>query len=211
LTASEDARSVEPVPIRVVCISHTLGAGGPEIGRLVSERLGFRYLDDEIVAWAAERGGLDEELVADVEQRRSLARRLLEELVWTAPMVAPELVRAELATGPRRELIVEVIRETADQEDAVIVAHAASHALAGRPGLLRVLVTAPPEVRAGRLGVDAPKGAALVRESDGARASYLKEFYGLSEELPTQYDLVVNTELLTPADAAELVLAAAQF
>ena len=82
------------MPIRVVCISHTLGAGGPEIGRLVSERLGFRYLDDEIVAWAAERGGLDEELVADVEQRRSLARRLLEELVWTAPMVAPARTRA---------------------------------------------------------------------------------------------------------------------
>jgi hypothetical protein len=208
LTASEDARSVEPVPIRVVCISHTLGAGGPEVGRLVSERLGFRYLDDEIVAWAAERGGLDEELVADVEQRRSRARRLLEELAWTAaPALTPDVLPSELATGPRRELIVDVIRETADRESAVIVSHAASLALAGRPGVLRVLVTAPREVRAARLaGGDATR---LVRESDAARASYLKEFYSVSEELPTHYDVVVNTDALDAEHAAAIVADAA--
>jgi Cytidylate kinase-like family len=201
------------VPARVVCISRAIGAGGGDVGRIVSERLGFRYVDEEIVAQAAAKGEVDPEVVADAEQRRSLARRMLEDLLWAATPVTPAYSPSAFSAGPQRLLIVEVIRETADRGAAVIVAHAASLALAGEPGLLRVFVTASPEVRAGRLaaveGVAEAQGAKLVRESDVARASYLKEFYGVSEELPTLYDLVVNTDVLTSSDAAELVVAAA--
>ena len=36
----------------VVAISREHGAGGEQVGALVAERLGFRYVDDEIVAGA---------------------------------------------------------------------------------------------------------------------------------------------------------------
>jgi cytidylate kinase len=204
------------VPARVICVSHTLGAGGAEVGRTVSEHLGFQYVDEEIIARAAESGGIDEEVVADAEKRRTLARRLLEELSWagTAQLVPP-VSPSEYATGPYRELIVDTIRETAQRGEAVIVSHAASHALAGQPGLLRVLVTAPDEVRAQRLAgekdLDEQRGMKLVRESDAARAAYLKTFYGVSTEGPVQYDLVVNTDVLRPEEAAELIVTAAGF
>ena len=41
------------VTCQVVCISHAPGAGGEEVGRLVAERLGLLYVDDDIVARAA--------------------------------------------------------------------------------------------------------------------------------------------------------------
>lgn len=34
--------------VRVLCISYVTGASGEEVGRLVADRLGFRYVDDEI-------------------------------------------------------------------------------------------------------------------------------------------------------------------
>jgi len=40
---------------RVVCISRAAGAGGEQVGRLVAERLGFRYFDDEVIALASRR------------------------------------------------------------------------------------------------------------------------------------------------------------
>ena len=40
----------------VVCISRTMGAGGEEVGRLVAGKLGFDYVDEDIVKRAAERG-----------------------------------------------------------------------------------------------------------------------------------------------------------
>ena len=199
------------MPATVVCISRALGAEGIEVGRIVSDRLGYRLVDEEIVAEAAERGMVDPDLVADAEQRRSLARRILDELIWTSGAT----VTPEFSSEPQRELIIAVIKETAERGEAVIVAHAASHALAGRPEVLRVLVTASPEVRARRLaaaeGVDESRGPKLIRESDVARAAYFKDFYGVAAELPTQYDLVVNTDALTPDEAADLVVAAAGF
>jgi len=50
-----------------------------------------------------------------------------------------------------------------------------------------------------------------VNDSDAGRADYLKRFYGISEELPTHYDLVVNTDAISIEQAAGLIsLAASQ-
>jgi cytidylate kinase len=128
--------------------------------------------------------------------------------------MTPSFTPSAFTGEAEAELIRTVIGETAEQGDAVIVAHAASIALAGRTGLLRVLVTAPSEVRGRRVaenaGVDEVAGAKLVRDSDRDRAAYLKRFYGLAAELPTHYDLVVNSEFLSPEEAAALVVQASQ-
>jgi len=49
----------------------------------------------------------------------------------------------------------------------------------------------------------------VVDEAIVARASYLQRFYGVSAERPSHYDLVVNTDRLTPERAAALVVEAA--
>jgi cytidylate kinase len=112
-----------------------------------------------------------------------------------------------------RGLIREVIEEVASEGQAVIVAHAASIALAGRDGVLRVLITASPEERANRLvwasGFEASQAEAAVRQSDMERSDYFRRFYNLNEELPTHYDLVVNTDTLTPELAVAAIVAAA--
>ncbi len=186
------------------------------MGRTVSEHLGFRYIDEEIVVLAADKGQVDEQVVADAEKRRTFARRLLEELAWAGTaQLTPSISPTAYTAAPYRDLIVDVIRETAESAEAVIVAHAAAHALAGRPGLLRVFVTGSDEVRARRLaaesGVDERQGMKLVHESDAARAAYLKSFYAVATELPTQYDLVVNTDVLSANQAAEVIVTAAGF
>jgi hypothetical protein len=199
----------------VICISRTFAAGGEDVGRLAAEALGFRYVDEEIVEIAAEKAGLDHETVADAEKRRTLAMQLLDGLAWSASATMTPTFRPDAFTGEAEAALIRtVIGETAERGDAVIVAHAASIALAGRAGVLRVLVTAPPEVRGRRAaeiaGVDEAAGAKLVSDSDRDRAAYLKRFYGLAAELPTHYDLVVNSEFLSPEDAAALVVQASR-
>ena len=48
-----------------------------------------------------------------------------------------------------------------------------------------------------------------MKDSDAGRRDYLKRFYEIDEELPTHYDLVVNTDVLTVEQAADLVSRAA--
>jgi cytidylate kinase len=199
------------VPCRVVCISHATGAGGEEVGRLVAERLGFLYVDDDIVARAAARGGISSADVADAERRKPLVSRLLEALAQSSEVGAGALVQG--ADSNVRALIRETIERTAARGNAVIVAHAASYLVEAGDEALRVLVSASPATRAGRLGaveeLDSAKAVTAVKDSDAGRRDYLKRFYDVDEELPTHYDLVVNTDALSVELAAELVIQAA--
>ena len=112
-------------------------------------------------------------------------------------------------------LIVEAIRETAEHGNVVIVSHAAGIPLAGRHDLLRVSITASLDTRAVRIAEsqksdDKAEAAKLLKDSDAARADYFFSFYKVERELPTQYDLVVNTDRLTSDEATDIVVAAAK-
>ena len=204
---------------KVVCISHATGAGGEEVGRLVAERLGFLYVDEEIVARAATKGSVDAADVANEERRKSLAARLLEAMAkgggetWAMGGAIPLHDGVELASDEIRALIRETIEQTAARGNAVIVAHAASYAVGSGPSVLRVLVTASPTTRATRIAgteeSDEAQAARAVKDSDAGRADYLKRFYDIGQELPTHYDLVVNTDALSTEQAAELITQAA--
>jgi cytidylate kinase len=203
----------------VVCISHAAGAGGEEVGRLVADRLGFLYVNEEIVARAAAKGGVDAADVADEERRKSLAARALNAIAqgggeaWTLGAVGPVGSREELDSDDIRSLIRETIEQTAARGKAVIVAHAASFAIGRGDAILRVLVTGSPDIRATRVAeaeeIEPAEATRAVKASDAGRADYLKRFYDVREESPAHYDLVLNTDGLSIEQAAELISQAA--
>lgn len=125
------------------------------------------------------------------------------------PLTAGELLRS----SDLRDLIKSAIEETAAQGEVVIAAHAASVALEGREDVLRALVTASPETRARRIsetdGADDREAARRVKRGDAPRLDYLKRFYGQRGELPTSYDLVLNTDRLSEDEAGRLIAEAA--
>ena len=49
----------------------------------------------------------------------------------------------------------------------------------------------------------------MLKRSDAGRADYIKRFYSIAAELPTHYDLVINTDKLSPEQAARLIVEAA--
>lgn len=207
------------MPTRIVAISHAWGAGGMSIGRGVARRLGFRYVDEEIITLAAEKHGIDATVIADAERRKGLLARLVEFVEAPVRDLASRTGVLVPDAGFGREehlraFIIEAIREVADRGHVVIVAHAASILLAGGKDLLRVFVTASVDVRVARLaegaGGDAVATAKFVEESDAARADYLRRFYRVRHELPTHYDLVLNTDVLDLDEAADIVVAAAR-
>jgi cytidylate kinase len=156
-----------------------------------------------------------------VERRKSFVARLIEDHgpTTSAAAVAMGGIAIPLEDGPPptdelRSFIRAAIEDIAAEGDVVIVAHAASHALADGAATLRVLVTASPATRQGRLaqarGIEDGEAGRLLRKVDANRADYLKRFYGVGEELPTHYDLVLSTDRLTPEQAADIVVHAAR-
>ena len=197
--------------ISTVTVSRYLGAGGEEIGLELAERLGFDYMDDQIITRFAERANVTPELAAEAEQRQSLIARILDAL--PAGAIAYGEQAYEL---PRRseleDVIRDIVRETGQRGGVVLVAHGAAHALGASAGVLRILVTATEEHQVLRLvssGLSEDDARGAVNGADGARADYLNRMYGVTEA-PDQYDLCINTDHLEPAAAAEIALAFAE-
>jgi cytidylate kinase len=111
----------------------------------------------------------------------------------------------EYAGGGLEQVIIDVVRAVADEGNAVLVAHGAGVALAGRPDVLRILVTASADTRATRAG-----GRKAIDDSDAARRQFFERFFNFYKEQPTTYDLVINTDKLSVEDAAKAVLALAK-
>jgi hypothetical protein len=207
------------MPASVITLARTIASQGEQVGQMVAQQLGFRYADDEIINEAAARAGVSREAVEKVEHRQGLITRILEGMgqVPLEPQVyyGQALgVQPAFESTPYDELIRDVIVETANAGNVVIVAHGASMCLAGSHGLLRVFVTAPDAMRAERIAkvasVEAKRAEKAVKDSDKDREDFLKRFYDIQHEQATHYDLVINTEHLSPEQAAALVVAAAK-
>ena len=180
----------------------------------MAEELGFRYVDDEIIARAAEKGGVSPSDVADAQRRKSLLHRVLDSLGSDLGAEASGLSPPPaLRDDSLQRLVVDVVEELAGQGNVVIAAHGASFVLAGVPDVLRVHVTASPEVRSERItasaGLDRQAAVKSIRDSDRSRTDYLSRFYAIENEQPTHYDVVLNTDRLRITDAAEIVARAA--
>jgi cytidylate kinase len=220
---------VRVVNFSVICISATDGADADKVAAALGEALGFPVVDEEIVVRAAAEAGVDRQSIESVEQRKSMLAKLLDRAVVGAGSTEPDFLRStdqqiegstigvqlSRSVGSRpseelRGLIRSAIDEFMAAGDVIILQHAASQSLAGRERVLRVLVTASVPTRSARLveklQIDAKQADALVKKGDGNRADYLKRFYGIDRELPTHYDLVVNTDHLGPEQAVAAIM-----
>lgn len=204
---------------RVICISRAIWVGAESIAADVAKEFGFRYVDEEIITRAAERRNLTPAEVASAEQRKSFLAQMIEDIGHGggAELLSRLPGQRALPVGndDLRALIRDAVRETAAEGKAVIVAHAASYALGRHDDVLRVLITGSPFVRASRWlktsgGKSPAEAAETIRDSDKARASYLKRFYDVDRELPEDYDLCISTDVIGAAMATELIIRAAR-
>ena len=182
----------------IVTISHEIGAGGPEIGQQLADRLGSRYVDHELISNAATRYGLLEEKLSHLDESK------------------PSLFeRFDAETRRYITVIQTALYDFAEQDHVVLMGRGGQWLLRGIPHVLRVRVMAPFDVRVKRLTkkLAGPMGeqtnprtvTELVRRDDAEKAGRMRYLYEVSITDPSLYDLVINTEKLSVGAAVSLL------
>ena len=187
----------------IITISHEMGAGGPEIGMTVAQRLGYRYADHELILDTAQRYGLLEEKLSHLDESKpSFFERL------------------DTETHQYITAIQTTLLEFADQDNVVLMGRSGQWLLRGIPHVLRVRVKAPFELRvkralkkmAGQMGeaVNPRTVTDMVRRDDAEKSGRFRYLYELDINDPSLYELVLNTEKVSTETAVELVATAAR-
>ena len=165
----------------LIVISREMGSGGNQLGRLIADRLGYRFADRELLLAAVKRYGIDEDRLLQVEEGKPT--------FW------------ERFARDRDRYIAflhAVIFTFAAEDDAVIAGRAAPFFFEGVEHALRVRVTAPLAVRAARLSEEAKISREAAEERiaryDRDSAARLEQVLGVQCNEPICYDIVINTE-----------------
>ena len=173
----------------IIYISPQMGAGGPEIGMALAQRLGYRYVDQELLLDAARRYGLAEDKLSHLDESK------------------PTLFeRFDTETRHHITVLQTTCLEFAEDDNCVLMRGGGQWLLRGVPHVLRVRLIAPFEhrvkqwiKRSTEMTGETPNqraAADLVRRDDVEKSGRMRYLYEVDIADPTLYELVVNTEKL---------------
>ncbi|OGK81605.1 MAG: hypothetical protein A2050_08120 [Candidatus Rokubacteria bacterium GWA2_73_35] len=173
----------------IVVISHQMGAGGPEVGTALAERLGYRYVNNELLLDAARRYGLAEERLSHLEESK------------------PTLFeRFDRETRHHITVLQTTLLEFAELDDAVLMRGGGQWLLRGVPHALRVRHWIK---RTAEVSGETPNqraAADFVRRDDAEKAGRMRYLYEVDVADPSLYELILNTEKLTHAAVVEMLV-----
>ena len=187
-----------------ICISREYGARGAAMGRLVAERLGFRFYSDELINDIAEKAHVREQVV------RSLDERVQDGIAeWVAGLIK----RGVFAPTDYLRNLSNVVLTLARHGKGIIVGRGA-HFLLDTKTTLRVRVIAPLELRVARIvqrdGLSEADARVKVLRIDSERVAFNRQHYNADIGDPGNYDLVVNAGTLGVEGAAAQTMGAFQ-
>src|SRR5580765_8949988 len=182
----------------IIVVSHQMGAGGPEIGMSLAQRLGYRYVNQELLLDAARRYGLAEDKLSHLDESK------------------PTLFeRFDTETRHHITVLQTTCLEFAEDDNAVLMRGGGQWLLRGVPHVLRIRIIAPFEHRvkqwikrvAAMTGeTPHPRAAAeFVRRDDLEKAGRMRYLYEVDISDPMLYELIVNTEMLRYDAVVEMI------
>ena len=193
---------------RIITISREFGSGGRSIGKLVAEKLGYRFFDSELVNKVAQRSGFSPEFIEESGEYASARSSLLFALATASQYSADGLSMHD-------RLYIEqtkIIEEIAAEGDCVIVGRCADFILRDRKDCLNVYIHADMESRAKRIveryGECDKSPEKRLTEKDQKRKVYYKNYTGRNWGQAQNYDICLNSGALGIETCAELIVQA---
>ncbi|MFN0072984.1 MAG: cytidylate kinase family protein [Chloroflexota bacterium] len=188
----------------VIAIARQQASYGHSIGRMLADRLNYRFLDSSTVTGELERYGaaMNAHIPEMEEKKPSLLERIQEDRYRY------------------RAVLRSTVYGFAESGNAVIVGLASTSLLRDVSHALKVLVLAPEPIRVERLRalqeesigqrVDEEHILQSIRRSDRQRAGYMHYLFHVDWLDPVGHDLVINTQRTSAESAVELLTTLAQ-
>ena len=199
----------------VITIARQYGSGGREIGEMLAQKLGVPYYDKELIALAAKKSGLSEEVFRQADERATSS--LLYSLVMgTYGFGGGVAGMNDMPINDKLFLIqADIIRKAAEKGACVIVGRCADYVLRERKDCLKVFIHADRDSRLRRAvekyGIDPAKVSDFLTKKDKQRASYYNFYTNKKWDSMQNYDLTIDSSVFTSEQAVELIIKAAEF
>lgn len=173
----------------VITIGREYGSGGRFIGKLLAEKLGISFYDNELLVKAAEGSGLSEAVFKSYDEKKDGF------LVNGIGMYS-----YDMSLGQKVFLAqFDAIKKIANQESCVIVGRCADYVLKDYPHIVNVFICAPMEDKIERAvkyyGLNPNKAATQIMKMDKKRRGYYNFYTDKDWGKANNYDLCINSRI----------------
>lgn len=195
-----------------ITVSRMYGSGGGEVAVRLARRLGWNLIDHEVVVRVAHDLGITEQEAVDQDERsESFISRALHSMSLAYPGVVSE-VPPPPSPVEREQRYQEALRhviELAAKEGHVVIVGRGAHMLLGqRRDVLKLRIVAPLQQRvayvARREGLSEQAARDRIQDKDISRKRYVESAFHVRFGDAEQYDLTINSAVLSLDDAVEL-------
>lgn len=193
-------------PKIIITIGREFGSGGYEIGKLLAEKLGITFYDQQINEMASEQSGLPLSKVEELEHHME------REILYDFKNAAYAMTNGSLS--PEEQLFVAqttVIRRiAAGDESCVIMGRCADYVLYDDPNCFRLFIHARPSARIERImrqfDLDENQAKTQMQNTDKSRAQHYKHFTGRDYGKQEYYHLGVDSGMLGTEGSVDVII-----
>lgn len=193
----------------IITISRQLGAGGSVTGRAISEKFGFKYMDNEILRRAAEELGTDaDDMKLLEESTESIWNTVLGTSVGEMPYMSEGWY---VPTGRQLfETQTELMRRAVEEDSCVLLGRCGSYIFRNEKKHIAIMLYADIESRLNRLAYKesfrGEGGLKALQKEDKNRARYFNTYTGKRWMDMECYDICLDTSKMTNADIVDIVV-----
>src|SRR5882724_1003898 len=196
-----------------VTIARQLGSGGSYIGQQIASRLGFKYIDREVLHLAAEQLGFDVNVLAQMEEK---CQSFWQKFMGIFAMGGPDMRYTPPPLRPMddKQLFdkeTEIMKVLAAECNSVIIGRGAVDVLEHHPGMINFFLHAPVSFRIERVielygARDRESGRAMIEESDKMRKRYFAQMTGRDWACAINYHLCVDTGAMDFSEIIDMMV-----
>jgi len=178
----------------LITISHGIGSGGHRIAHMVADALKLELFDDLRLQQEASKLGISND---DIKGMNEKAPGFFDQVLSNKPEMYLEFMEA-------------LVYEVARKGSGLIIGHGSQMLLRDFDCAMHVFIQAPEAIRIEefkkRNELSQAAAEKLIRRDDDERAGFFRFAFHLKWNDPQLYDLIINTEKMSSATAAKLIV-----
>lgn len=185
----------------VIAVTRTCGSRATTISKLLAKELNIDVYDKDLLKLASQDSGINYDLFAQADEhtKKSLLYRISQK-VYHGELI-PKESGDFISDTNLFNFQAKVLKELAEKESYICIGRAADYILRDNPNVIKVFIHAPLEQciskEMQRLGITRQEAQKHIRTTDKYRRDYYKYHTGKEWENPYNYDLCLNTGVLS--------------
>ncbi|KPJ78145.1 MAG: cytidylate kinase [Deltaproteobacteria bacterium SG8_13] len=192
----------------VITISRQFGAGGKTLGKMIADKLGYTFADDDIIQMVAEMANVSPHWVESVEKEAGgKLSRIISSMV--SKRLVDRILKSDSGYLDEKlylDYLVVIIAQIAEEGNVVIIGRGSQYILRGHPDAIHVLLINDFDNRVKFMqenyDLTHSKAVQVVNAEDRRRVNLYRKLGKTDYDDPSLYHMVLHTGRIHLPDAA---------